>query len=66
MSFSIVFCRRDKIYPIPTTLSFSVHFRRCGSFNITAKTLKNKYTTVNDLMETRLYENSAETSKNKV
>ena len=27
-----------RIYPIPTTLSFSVYFCRCGSFNITTKT----------------------------
>ena len=38
VSFPVVFCRRDRIYPIPTTLSFSVYFCRCGSFNITTKT----------------------------
>ena len=38
VSFPVVSCRRDKIYPIPKTLSFSVYFCRCGSFNITTKT----------------------------
>ena len=42
VSFSVVFCRRVRIYPIPTTLSFSVYFCRCGSFNVTTKTLKDK------------------------
>ena len=38
VSFPVVFCRRDRIYPIPTTSSFSVYFCRWGSFNITTKT----------------------------
>ena len=38
VSFPVVFCRRDRICPVPTTLSFSVYFCRCGSFNITTKT----------------------------
>ena len=38
VSFPVAFCSRDRIYPIPTTLSFSVYFCRCRSFDIATKT----------------------------